>query len=134
MPITCKAAVTNGNGSFTIEDIEVHDPQADEVLVKIMAAGLCHTDHDSLSWGKQLIIGHEGAGVIIKTGSEVTGLAPGDSVILNWAMHCGHCFQCTEGNQHLCEVASPVAAGGNGYTPGHADPYYIKRFASFAFV
>ena len=122
MPITCKAAVTNGNGSFTIEDIEVHDPQADEVLVKIMAAGLCHTDHDSLSWGKQLIIGHEGAGVIIKTGSEVTGLAPGDSVILNWAMHCGHCFQCSEGNQHLCEVASPVAAGGNGYTPGHADP------------
>jgi Zn-dependent alcohol dehydrogenase len=122
MPITCKAAITNGNGSFTIEDIEVHDPQADEVLVKIMAAGLCHTDHDSLSWGKQLIIGHEGAGVIIKTGSKVTGLAPGDSVILNWAMHCGHCFQCLQGNQHLCEVASPVAAGGNGYTPGHADP------------
>jgi len=37
-------------------------------------------------------------------------------------MHCGHCFQCLEGNQHLCEVASPVAAGGNGYTPGHAGP------------
>jgi S-(hydroxymethyl)glutathione dehydrogenase/alcohol dehydrogenase len=37
-------------------------------------------------------------------------------------MHCGKCFQCLEGNQHLCEVASPVAAGGNGYTPGHADP------------
>jgi S-(hydroxymethyl)glutathione dehydrogenase/alcohol dehydrogenase len=37
-------------------------------------------------------------------------------------MHCGHCFQCREGNQHLCEVASPVAAGGNGYTPGHAHP------------
>ncbi|WP_295715912.1 alcohol dehydrogenase catalytic domain-containing protein [Mucilaginibacter sp.] len=122
MPITCKAAITNGDGSFTIEDIEVHDPQADEVLVKIMAAGLCHTDHDSLSWGKQLIIGHEGAGVVIKTGSKVTGLAPGDKVILNWAMHCGHCFQCLAGNQHLCEVASPVAAGGNGYTPGHAHP------------
>jgi S-(hydroxymethyl)glutathione dehydrogenase/alcohol dehydrogenase len=121
MPITCKAAISNGNGSFTIEDIEVQDPQADEVLVKIMAAGLCHTDHDSLSWGKQLIIGHEGAGVIVKTGKDITGLAPGDKVILNWAMHCGHCFQCLEGNQHLCEVASPVAAGGNGYTPGHAD-------------
>jgi len=122
MPISCKAAITNGLGSFKIEDIEVHDPQPDEVLVKMKAAGLCHTDHDSLSWGKQLIIGHEGAGVIVKTGSDVQGLAPGDRVILNWAMHCGHCFQCLEGNQHLCEVASPVAAGDNGYTPGHADP------------
>jgi Zn-dependent alcohol dehydrogenase len=122
MAITCKAAITDGAGNFSIEDIEVQDPQDDEVLVKIMAAGLCHTDHDSLSWGKQLIIGHEGAGVVVKTGAAVKDVQPGDHVILNWAMHCGHCFQCLEGNQHLCEVASPVAAGGNGYTPGHADP------------
>jgi len=98
----------------------VGDPQADEVLVKIHAAGLCHTDHDSLSWGKQLIIGHEGAGVVTKVGSDVKNVAVGDKVILNWAMHCGKCFQCLQGNQHICEVASPVAAGGNGYTPGHA--------------
>jgi len=120
MPITCKAAITNGLGSFKIENIQVGDPQPDEVLVKMRAAGLCHTDYDSLSWGKQLIIGHEGAGVIVKTGSEVQDLTPGDHVILTWAMHCGRCFQCLEGNQHLCEVASPVAAGDNGYTPGHA--------------
>ncbi len=122
MTITCKAAITDGRGNFKIENIEVHDPQPDEVLVKIRAAGLCHTDYDSMSWGKQLIIGHEGAGIIVKTGSDVHDLFSGDSVILNWAMHCGRCFQCLEGNQHLCEVASPVAAGGNGYTPGHADP------------
>ncbi len=122
MAITCKAAVTDGVGGFTIEDIVVHEPQDDEVLVEIKAAGLCHTDHDSLSWGKQLIIGHEGAGIVVKTGKAVKGLQPGDNVILSWAMHCGHCFQCLEGNQHLCEIASPVAAGGNGYTPGHADP------------
>ncbi len=122
MAITCKAAITDGKGSFKIEDIIVNDPQDDEVLVKIKAAGLCHTDHDSLSWGKQIIIGHEGAGIVIKTGKDVEGLQPGDNVILSWAMHCGHCFQCLEGNQHLCEIASPVAAGGNGYTPGHADP------------
>src|SRR6185503_19394882 len=120
MPITCKAAITNGLGSFKIENIQVGDPQPDEVLVKMRAAGLCHTDYDSLSWGKQLIIGHEGAGVIVKTGSEVQDLTPGDHVILTWAMHCGRCFPCLEGNQHLCEVASPVAAGDNGYTPGHA--------------
>jgi len=122
MAIICKAAITDGLGNFKIENILVQDPQADEVLVKIKAAGLCHTDYDSLSWGKQLIIGHEGAGIVVKTGKDVTTVSPGDKVILNWAMHCGHCFQCLEGNQHLCEVASPVAAGGNGYTPGHADP------------
>ena len=122
MAITCKAAITDGNGNFKIETIEVGDPLDDEVLVKIKAAGLCHTDHDSLNWGKQLIIGHEGAGLVVKTGKDVKGLVPGDKVILSWAMHCGHCFQCLEGNEHLCEVASPVAAGGNGYTPGHADP------------
>lgn len=120
MSITCKAAITEGDGKFSIEEIVVGDPQDDEVLVKVKAAGLCHTDHDSLSWGKQLVIGHEGAGVVEKVGKAVTSVAVGDKVILNWAMHCGKCFQCLEGNEHICEVASPVAAGGNGYTPGHA--------------
>src|ERR1700743_1574168 len=119
MGIICKAAITNGKGSFEISDIEVNDPDDDEVLVKIKAAGLCHTDYDSLSWGKQLVIGHEGAGVGEKVGKNVSSVAPGDSVILSWAMHCGECFQCLEGNQHICEVCSPVAAGANGYTPGH---------------
>jgi Zn-dependent alcohol dehydrogenase len=121
MSITCKAAITKGDGTFSIEDIQVGDPKDDEVLVKVKAAGLCHTDHDSLSWGKQLIIGHEGAGVVEKVGKNVTSVAVGDKVILNWAMHCGKCFQCLDGNQHICEVASPVVAGANGYTPGHAD-------------
>ncbi|MGN6640951.1 MAG: alcohol dehydrogenase catalytic domain-containing protein, partial [Mucilaginibacter sp.] len=122
MGLLCKAAITDGAGKFKVGEIEVGEPLDDEVLVKIRAAGLCHTDYDSLSWDKKLIIGHEGSGVVVKTGKDVEGFAPGDKVILNWAMHCGHCFQCLEGNEHLCEVASPVAAGGNGYTPGHAHP------------
>lgn len=121
MSIRCRAAITNGKGNFEISEIEVGEPKDDEVLIKIKAAGLCHTDYDSLSWGKQLIIGHEGAGIVVKAGKDVEGLLPGDKVILSWAMHCGRCFQCLEGNQHLCEIASPVVAGGNGYTPGHAD-------------
>ncbi|WP_114939776.1 Zn-dependent alcohol dehydrogenase [Mucilaginibacter endophyticus] len=121
MDITCKAAIANGKGGFSIQDIVVNEPKDDEVLVKIKAAGLCHTDHDSLNWGKQLIIGHEGAGIVVSVGKNISSVLPGDKVILNWAMHCGKCFQCLEGNQHLCEVASPVAAGGNGYTPGHAE-------------
>jgi Zn-dependent alcohol dehydrogenase len=120
MSILCKAAVTEGDGTYAIRQIAVGDPCDDEVLVKIKAAGLCHTDHDSLSWGKRLVIGHEGAGIVKKVGKNVTNVAPGDSVILSWAMHCGECFQCLLGNQHICEACSPVSAGANGYTPGHA--------------
>lgn len=121
MVIKCKAAIADGKGSYILDDIQVFDPQEDEVLVKLKAAGLCHTDHDSLHWGKSLILGHEGAGVVEKIGTSVKNVNVGDSVILNWATPCEHCFQCLEGNQHICENNSPVVAGGNGYTPGHAN-------------
>lgn len=120
MSITCKAAITNGNGDFYIGEIQVGDPEPDEIRVKIMAAGLCHTDFDSLKWGKQMVIGHEGAGIVEKTGSAVTSFKVGDKVILNWAMPCEHCFQCTEGNQHICENNSPVTGGMHGPNGGHA--------------
>ena len=121
MPLTCKAAIADGHGNFIIDHIQVNDPKADEVIVKMKAAGLCHTDFDSLRWGKNFVLGHEGSGVVIQTGDSVTGVLPGDAVILNWATPCGHCFQCLEGNQHICENNSPVVAGSNGHTPGHAD-------------
>ncbi len=120
MSIQSKSAVAKGDGTFIIDSVTLSDPMADEVLVKIKAAGLCHTDYDSLSWGKPVLMGHEGAGVVEKIGAEVTGLKQGDQVILNWATPCMRCFQCQEGNQHICENNSPVVAGGNGYTPGHA--------------
>ena len=121
MSLTCKAALADGKGGFIVDEIEVNDPKPDEVIVKMKAAGLCHTDYDSLRWGKNIVLGHEGAGVVTKTGEAVTNVVAGDSVILNWATPCGHCFQCLEGNQHICENNSPVVAGSNGYTPGHAD-------------
>ncbi len=120
MALVCKGALADGRGNFMIDDIEVSEPEADEVIVRMKAAGLCHTDHDSMRWGKPIVMGHEGAGVVFKTGKDVSGLLPGDPVILNWATPCGYCFQCLEGNQHICEKNSPVVAGGNGYTPGHA--------------
>ncbi len=120
MSICSKSAVAKGDGSFIIDDVILSDPQPDEVLVKMKAAGLCHTDHDSLSWGKPIVMGHEGAGVIEKVGSDIAHLKKGDQVILNWATPCMTCFQCQEGNQHICENNSPVVAGANGHTPGHA--------------
>ena len=115
-----RSAIAVGDGTFIIEQVNLSDPKPDEVLVQMMAAGLCHTDFDSLSWGKPIVMGHEGAGIIVKIGSDVHDLMVGDQVILNWATPCMTCFQCQEGNQHICENNSPVVAGANGHTPGHA--------------
>lgn len=115
-----KSAIATGDGQFVIEDVKLAQPLADEVCVKMRAAGLCHTDYDSLSWGKPIVMGHEGAGEIVEIGTAVSDFAVGDKVILNWATPCMICFQCQEGNQHICENNSPVVAGGNGHTPGHA--------------
>ena len=114
------AAIATGNGNFSLDQVEVGEPLPDEVLVRIKAASLCHTDYDSLSWGKPIIMGHEGSGLVEKVGTAINHFQPGDQVILNWATPCMQCFQCQQGNQHICEQNSPVVAGGNGYTPGHA--------------
>ncbi|MDX2249614.1 MAG: alcohol dehydrogenase catalytic domain-containing protein [Bacteroidia bacterium] len=114
-----KAIIARPDGSFSLEDITVAQPQGDEVVVEMRAAGICHTDYDSLRWGKHVIIGHEGAGVVLETGPLVTSVKPGDPVILNWAVPCGRCFQCQEGNQNICENQSPVVAGNNGFNAGH---------------
>jgi Zn-dependent alcohol dehydrogenase len=114
------AAIANGKGGFEIGKTVIEKPLSDEVLVRIKAAGLCHTDYDSLSWGKPIVMGHEGSGIVEAIGSEVMNVSVGDTVILNWATPCKSCFQCKIGNQQICEKNSPVVAGENGYTQGHA--------------
>jgi S-(hydroxymethyl)glutathione dehydrogenase/alcohol dehydrogenase len=120
MSTISKSAIATGDGKFIIDNVALSDPKPDEVLVQIKAAGLCHTDYDSLSWGKPIVMGHEGAGIVVKVGSGISSFSPGNKVILNWATPCMTCFQCQEGNQHICENNSPVVAGSNGPTPGHA--------------
>ncbi len=120
--ITAKAAISDGNGNFTIEPIRVGAPKADEVLVNIKAAGICHTDWDSLNWGRPVVVGHEGAGVVAAVGSAIDHVQVGDPVLLNWAISCGHCFQCLHGNYAICEENSPVAGvnpmNGHAHTEG----------------
>ena len=115
-----KAAITDGKGKFFIEEIAVGEPGANEVLVELKASGVCHTDWDSLNWAKTMIIGHEGAGTVLAKGEEVSHVEVGDAVLLNWAISCGHCFQCRIGNLALCETQSPVTA--NSPENGHAHP------------
>lgn len=98
-----QAAVTTGDGTFSIESIEIGQPQAHEVLVEVKAAGICHTDWDSMRWGKTMVLGHEGAGVVAAVGDQVTHVKEGDPVLLNWAIPCGDCFQCRHGNYAICE-------------------------------
>ena len=117
--LQCKAAIADGKGNFSIQNISVGDPQNDEVLVQIKASGVCHTDWDAQSWNKPLIMGHEGAGIVQKVGKDVKSLQIGDKVMLNWAIPCYECFQCQEGNQHICERNSAVTAG-NKLSEGHA--------------
>lgn len=117
--ITSRAAIANGNGAFILSSTELSPPLGDELLVRIKAAGICHTDWDSLSWGKPLVLGHEGAGIVEAVGPDVHSFFPGDAVMLNWAVPCYQCFQCRHGNQHLCEKNSAVTAG-NKISGGHA--------------
>ena len=102
------AAIADGVGAFTIDEIDVASPQRDEVLVEIKAAGICHTDHASLSWKRPLVMGHEGAGFVREVGPGVTHVKPGDRVVLNWCIPCGECFQCRRGDTVLCETSRPA--------------------------
>lgn len=97
------ALVADGAGRFAVEAIEVDPPAAGEVRVAIAAAGVCHTDRASLRWPGPLVMGHEGAGRVEAIGAGVQGLEVGQPVLLNWAIPCGHCFQCVRGAEALCE-------------------------------
>lgn len=82
--------------------------QPTDVLVRIHASGLCHTDLEviqgSLGYPLPIVLGHEGAGVAEAVGDEVTLVRPGDHVVCSWNPHCGHCFYCDRDQPILCEV------------------------------
>ena len=108
-----KAAVIYEKGaSFVIEEIELDDPREDEVLVRIEASGVCHTD--SVAQGLvdlPAVFGHEGVGVVEKLGSENTALSLGDRVIISFPW-CGHCGNCSANRTYWCDDAYPMLFGG----------------------
>jgi S-(hydroxymethyl)glutathione dehydrogenase/alcohol dehydrogenase len=115
-----QAAIADGKGQFALESIEVTEPIGDEVLVEMRAAGICHTDHASLRWRRPLVMGHEGAGVVRSVGPLVRHVRPGDAVVLNWAIPCGQCYQCRNGETELCEESRPAYVMER--SNGHAHP------------
>ncbi len=100
-------AVVDGPGAeFVLEEVEVHGPRADEVLVRVVATGLCHTDlslRDTLPAEMfPRVFGHEGAGVVEEVGVDVTGVNVGDHVVLSLAS-CRECARCRDGRAGYCE-------------------------------
>ena len=99
-----RAAVSDGKGSYVIDEITLGDPGQDETCVEIKASGVCHTDFDHMNHaGAPFIMGHEGAGVVLKSGRDVSHVKEGDRVLLNWAIPCGSCSQCSRGAENICE-------------------------------
>jgi S-(hydroxymethyl)glutathione dehydrogenase/alcohol dehydrogenase len=118
--ISGPALIADGDGGFALETIEVEPPGPGEVRVAIAAAGVCHTDHASLRWPGPLVMGHEGAGHVEQIGVGVQGLQTGQPVLLNWAIPCGHCFQCVQGADTLCERTHELDVPRLGHSRAHA--------------
>lgn len=112
-----KAAIlTELNTDWKIDEIELGDPVAGEVQVRLAASGLCHSDAHVVDGSSPIPIfpvlgGHEGAGVITKVGPGVSGLEEGDHVVLAFIPACGTCPSCAKGLQNLCDLGAGLLTG-----------------------
>ena len=111
-----QAAVLRQTGQrMEIEDISIAKPQGREVLVRLQAVGVCHSDlhiiNGDFPHPLPAVLGHEAAGIVEQVGPEVRHLKPGDRVIVCLTFHCGHCEQCDSGNTHRCYPAEANRAG-----------------------
>ncbi|MGC5015737.1 zinc-dependent alcohol dehydrogenase [Streptosporangium sp. DT93] len=127
------AVVTAFDRPLEIQEIPVPEPAADQVLVRIEASGLCHTDIHAArgDWPVKpvppFIPGHEGVGVIGKTGSAVTGRTVGERVAIPWLGHaCGTCEYCVGGHETLCE-----SQRNTGYTVNGSHAEYAVAHAAY---
>ena len=104
----------NTSGSLAVERIVVEAPREREVLVKLAACGVCHSDlsvaDGTIPMPRPIILGHEGAGVIMGTGTGVEGLGIGDHVVSSFVSVCGHCSYCRRGKHSLCDQAARAIA------------------------
>jgi Zn-dependent alcohol dehydrogenase len=109
-----RGVVLSAPATVALEEIELDPPGAGEVLVRIEATGVCHTDLHVIEqdgWGHPLpvLLGHEGAGTVEAVGEGVETVAPGDRVVLGWKTACGECVYCKRGEPRQCK--RPPAAG-----------------------
>ena len=141
------AVLRERNTPLVLEDITLEDPRADEVLVRIVATGICHSDvsviNGDLPLPTPIILGHEGSGIVEAVGSAVTRLVPGDHVVLSFA-YCGECLPCRTGHPVYCLSSAAMnltgcrADGSTAYTSAqgmvHGHLVGQSSFASHALV
>ncbi len=142
------AAVARQKGSpLSVETLELDQPRANEILVQIVAVGVCHTDISMRNGNYPvpfpIVLGHEGAGIVVQTGEGITKVAPGDHVTLSYATD-GTCLQCEKGYWSSCQQFYPLNFGGsrpdgsktlrqNG-TPVSGNFFGQSSFATYALV
>ncbi|MFD8543270.1 NAD(P)-dependent alcohol dehydrogenase [Streptomyces sp. NPDC059649] len=116
------ALVESVGGPFTLRDVDIDEPRPDEILVRIRAAGICHTDLGTREvWPRlPMVFGHEGAGVVEAVGSAVTTVAPGDTVCLSYRS-CATCDNCTSSRSAYCQ-AGIHTLNATGTRPDHSTP------------
>jgi aryl-alcohol dehydrogenase len=117
------AVVREAKGDFVLEEVDVDEPRPDEVLVRIVGSGICHTDvavkNQDIAIPLPMVLGHEGSGVIERVGSAVSHLKPGDHVVLS-GDSCGHCPHCLEAKTAYCDEFVPrnlMGLRGDGTSP-----------------
>ena len=137
-----KAAVIKAMGEpFEIEEIDLDDPRPDEIIVRIVGVGLCHTDihmRDRVKIPIPSVFGHEGAGVVEEVGEHVLNIKPGDHVVLSFNS-CGGCDQCLLGNPSYCRNFQKINTSGTRIDDSHTlsidgSPVYGHFFNQSSFA
>ena len=133
------AVLEETNGPHLVQELDLAPPHANEVLVRLHASGVCHSDYNAIDGTAETrcpaVLGHEGAGVIESVGPGVTRVAVGDHVALSWAPSCGECGECLRDLPQLCSTAWP-AMGTGGLMDGTTrlsrggEPVYHYSFLS----
>ncbi len=138
-----KAAVFNKpHHPFEIEMLDLEPPRTGEVLVKIAAAGVCHSDWHLMTGATKhptpVVPGHEGAGIVQEIGAGVTRVKSGDHVALSWAPNCGECFYCLNDRPSLCDTyigsiwAGTMMDGTTRLKKDNQPIYHFSALACFA--
>ena len=127
---------------LTITELELHPPGPREVLVRIRAAGLCHSDLSVINGSRPrptpMALGHEAAGEVVEVGTDVTRFEPGDHVVMVFVPSCGHCLACMEGRPALCEPGAVANGAGTLVSGEHrlhlndAPVYHHMGVSAFA--
>ena len=151
-----KAAILNEMGRarpyanskpLVVEDVELAPPGPGELLIKIKATGLCHSDLSVVNGDRPrpmpMVLGHEAAGEVLECGAGVTDLKPGDQVVLTFVPSCGSCLPCMEGRPGLCEPGARANGAGTLLSGErrlrfHDSPIYhhigVSGYAEYAVV